>query len=400
MSNSDPSAKAVASSASTDSKPAAKTDKPAAKAKPEKKPSGVGGFLLGLLVLILIGAVAGGGYFGWQYWQQDQLAKQNLSQALNTQNQQLQQLQQSQQQATQTLASTGAADLELTEAITAVQQRLDSHNKRLISLSSTSREDWLLAEAEYLLRLANQRLLTERATRGALGLLQTADAILKDMDDVDLFPIRKAIGQDIAALKLSPKVDRDGLFLRMAGLASQIDKLPTLPKRTPMIERKREIETPVLVENSTYMDTLKGWGASTVDYMKGFIIIRRNQPVQALLPPEAQAYIKLNLRFMLERAELAMLREEEVIYKTSLQQAREWLQTQFPPNNQIEAFIEELHDLEAQEVVAPLPDITSSLEQLRVYIERLHQVKSSMPVPATPKTDEAQSGNSAAAKEA
>ena len=38
-------------------------------------------------------------------------------------------------------------------------QRLDSHNKRLLSLSSTSREDWLLAEAEYLLRLANQRLL-------------------------------------------------------------------------------------------------------------------------------------------------------------------------------------------------------------------------------------------------
>ncbi len=369
--------------------PKAETKKPAPKkpaaTKAEKSSSG-GGFFLWLLVLLLLAAVAGGGYFGWQYWQQDKVQKAQLSELIGKQNQQLAQLQQDQQQVSTTLETGENGQQEALAALQAVQQRLDTHNKRLISLSSTSREDWLLAEAEYLLRLANQRLLTERATKGAQGLLETADAILMEMDDIDLFPIRQAIGQDIAALKLAPKVDRDGLFLRMAGLATQIEKLPTLPKRKPMAEKDLSVETPVLPEDVTWQHQAQAWATSVFNYLKGFVHIRRNQPVKALLPPEAQAYVKLNLRFMLERAQLAMLREEKVIYETSLQQARHWLQTQFPPNGQIEAFVDELNILEGKEVVAPLPDISSSLEQLRVFIERLHLSLISQPkAPATAK---------------
>ncbi len=247
-----------------------------------------------------------------------------------------------------------------------------------------------MAEAEYLLRLANQRLLTERASKGSQGLLETADKILAEMDDVDLFPIRQAIGEDLAALKLAPKVDRDGLFLRMAGLAKQIDNLPTLPKRVPMAERNVEIAAAELPENVSVWHTIQDGLTRTSDYLLSYIEIRRNQPVNKLLPPEAQAYVKLNLRFMIERAQLAMLREEKVIYETSIQQAREWLQTQFPVNSQIEAFVLELDELESQEIIVPLPDITSSLEQLRVYIERLHKVKSTQPqAPQSNATEEA-----------
>lgn len=367
-------------------------DKKASKPAVKEKRSGAG-FFIWLVVLLLCGAVGAGGYFGWQFWEQDkgrQAREAQMASLIESQNQQLQKLASEQQTVSASVAGTDEVAQTVQDSLQAVHQRLNAHNKRLISISSTSRDDWLLAEAEYLLRLANQRLLTERATKGSQGLLETADKILAEMDDVDLFPIRQAIGEDLAALKLAPKVDRDGLFLRMAGLAKQIDNLPTLPKRVPMAERNHSIEEPVLPENVTWQHRFQGWATSVFEYLKGFVHIRRNQPVNVLLPPEAQAYVKLNLRFMIERAQLAMLREEKVIYETSIQQAREWLQTQFPVNSQIEAFVLELDELENQEIIVPLPDITSSLEQLRVYIERLHKVKSTQPqAPQSNATEEA-----------
>ncbi|MCV6614055.1 MAG: uroporphyrinogen-III C-methyltransferase, partial [Cellvibrionaceae bacterium] len=373
----------TAKTAEADKAPAANKAPAAAKtaAASKKQGGGFGTLLLWLLVLILLAAVGGGAYYGWQYWQQDQADKSELQSLIDSQNQKLQALAQGQQQFSSNLQSSENTKQELDQALQAIQLRLDSHNKRLISMSSTSREDWLLAEAEYLLRLANQRLLTERATKGAQGLLETADAILMEMDDIDLFPIRQAIGKDLAALKLAPKVDRDGLFLRLAGLAGQIDKLPVLPRHTPVVEKNLELETPELPEHVSWQHRASAWLDTFVEYMSHYFVVRRNEPVKPLLTPEAQGYIKLNLRFMLEQAQLAMLREEKIVYETAIQQAREWLQTQFPPNSQIDAFIKELNDLEGTEVVAPLPDISSSLEQLRVYIDRLHKVKSAQPKP-------------------
>jgi len=355
--------------------------KSTSKAAAEKSGGGIGRFFIILLLLIIVLGMAGGAYFAWQYWQQDQQFKKTYSQTMAQQQQQLQQIN-SEVGATKAKAEQAVnadATGKLEASMLAIQQRLDSQNKRLISLSSTSREDWLLAEAEYLLRLANQRLLTERATTGAIGLLVTADAILRDMDDVDLFPIRQTIGNNLAALKISAKVDRDGLFLRIAGLAAQIEKLPTVPKRIPMKDRNVAVEAPVLPEEVSWSHRIGAWGTALWQYLGHFIEFRKNEPVNALLPPEAQAYVKLNLRFMLERAQLAMLREETVIYQASLQQARHWLQTQFPPSSQIRAFISEIDELEQEAVAAELPDISSSLEQLRVYIERLHKIKSSQP---------------------
>lgn len=364
-------------------KTAAKSSaKPSPKAA-EKSAGGAGKFFIILLLLILIGLVAAGGYFGWQYWQQDQLFKQTYSQTISQQQQLMQQLDstvsEAKAQTEQAISGENTQTAELKDSVTAIEQRLDRQNKRIASLSSTSREDWLLAEAEYLLRLANQRLLTERSTKGSIGLLEAADKILRDFDDVDLFSIRKAIGRDLASLKISAKVDRDGLFLRLSGLATQIEQLPTVPKRVPLAARNVELETPVVPENVGWWNHVEGWGESVLKYLGHLIEFRRNEPVNAMLPPEAQSYVKLNLRFMLERAELAMLREEKVIYETSLQQARHWLQTQFPPSSQIAAFITEINELEQQQIVAPLPDISSSLEQLRAYIERLHKIKSSQP---------------------
>jgi uroporphyrin-3 C-methyltransferase len=63
-------------------------------------------------------------------------------------------------------------------ALKSLQQALESDIADLQSENGgTTSQDWLLAEVEYLLRMANQRVLMERDPAGALGLIEAADSI-------------------------------------------------------------------------------------------------------------------------------------------------------------------------------------------------------------------------------
>ncbi|MEE4382860.1 MAG: uroporphyrinogen-III C-methyltransferase, partial [Pseudomonadales bacterium] len=85
---------------------------------------------------------------------------------------------------------------------------------------------WRIAEAHYLLRIANQRARMERDPEGARSLLEAADAILAELDDYGLFPVREAIADALAALRARGGVDRVGLYLELEALEAQVDALP------------------------------------------------------------------------------------------------------------------------------------------------------------------------------
>ncbi|TBR36406.1 hypothetical protein CBF23_015170, partial [Marinomonas agarivorans] len=61
--------------------------------------------------------------------------------------------------------------------------------EKLKRLENTTKEDWKLAEAEYLIRLANQRLLMEKDVIGAKNMLLNAVDILEQLDDPLLFDV-------------------------------------------------------------------------------------------------------------------------------------------------------------------------------------------------------------------
>lgn len=336
------------------------------------KPSRTGkkSVLLPVALVILAGGVAAGGYFAWDQQRQQQQQWVSVNQLLQQQQERLSGLQQALGQAQSQNRDRQAADQELLQAI---QQRLDSHNKRLLSLSTTSREDWLLAEAEYLLRLANQRLLTERGTRGAQALVQAADDILHTLDDVELFPVRKALAKDLGALKLAGQVDREGMYLRLAVLAEQVETLlPLSPQSESPLSASVE-ELPARDEG--FWSTLRQGVGNALQKLSAYVRIRQHrEPVQPLLAPEHAVYLSQNLRLMIERAQLAMLREEHKIYVHSLEQAQRWLGEYYALNEQTPVLQQELKALRKMPVAQPLPNISGSLAQLKAYIERLHKL--------------------------
>lgn len=359
-------------------------DKPKAKIPQRNNPKKTSNWGLIILLLVFIAAGIAVSYWGWQ-----QLQSQRAQ--LGSQAQQLQR-----QQQTVTVLSQGVKQLQadkqsavtaVLEQLKSVQQRLDSQNKRLLSISTTSQEDWKLLEARYLLRLANQRLMTERDSVGSIAQLQAADNILRDLDDVALFSIRKAIAGDIAALKLAPNVDRDGVYLRIISLVDNLKQLPAI-KPLPKSLLNSQLRAPAKAEadivtiertqhgaDKSYWMHFKGWLSGLLNSASEHVRIRHFDTELKVLPPSSQLYVNQSVRLNLEQAQLALLGEKQAIYARSLLEAQQMLQNYYQLNDQIGGFIGEIKSLRQLQIRRSLPDISDSVAQLDAYIERLHKLQ-------------------------
>ena len=255
---------------------------------------------------------------------------------------------------------------QLKQSLSAAELRLQAQQKRILSMSTTSREDWLLAEAEYLLKLANQRVLVERKADSAIALFEEADAILRDLGDPDLFPLRDAINKDLVALKLAKTIDVEGIYLELSALAAEVEKLPLVPEAFNFA-----IEEDVSPEPDETSGSFQKFLESFKRYYR---VIDHEEKPAAILPPDQTAYLHLNLRMMIERAQLAMLREQQDIYSTSLQDAERWVRRYFPSSLAADQYERALADLRKKEVVRVLPDVSESLELLKGYIADLHKL--------------------------
>jgi uroporphyrin-3 C-methyltransferase len=248
--------------------------------------------------------------------------------------------------------------------------RLNSQQERLRQLSSTSREDWLLAEAEYLLRLASQRILTERQTANAAALLESADAILRDLDDPALFPVRKALADDITRLRMVEPVDRDGIYLRLGALVDAVDQLKSLLPEPP--EAPPSAAAPP-AESLPWHQRLLANARAALTRMVGLVRIeRRDLPAEPMLTLEQEQALRHNLRLVLEQARLALLREEQTIYRASLDRAAAWVRAHFAQDAGATAFGTELAALAEQSVARELPSLDGSLRALRDYTRLWH----------------------------
>ena len=112
-----------------------------------------------VLVLLFVMAAAGGlAWYGWtNYLQPQQQRIQLLEESINRQLELSNSLSNQQQSANKARMATEQLLESLSNSQQLIEQRLESHANRLRDLSGTSRDDWMLAEAKYLLRLASQR---------------------------------------------------------------------------------------------------------------------------------------------------------------------------------------------------------------------------------------------------
>ena len=243
--------------------------------------------------------------------------------------------------------------------------RLTQLGGRVSEITNVSRQSWLLAESEYLLRLANQRLLLEGEAASALALLQSADQILRDIDDVGLYPVRGALAKEVLALQSLGDFDRDGLVLKLAALAESLESLELLQQEKHIADEQREAAAAQREATSG-----EDFWASISDVSRYFRVYRRDQPVEPLLSPEQHYYVQQNLRLMMEQAQLAALQRNPVVYQQALAKAQNWVGRYFERNPASSNLLTQLDALTQIDVAPPIPDISTSLNALKAYLVR------------------------------
>jgi uroporphyrin-3 C-methyltransferase len=230
---------------------------------------------------------------------------------------------------------------------------------------ATDRQDWLLAEAEYLLRLANQRLIMAGDVVAATALLTSADSILLELEDVGLHSARAAVAADLAALRAVPRVDVEGMYLQLAALIGQVEQLA-------IFELPDTITVAEVAPADDWQARLQRGYEEALRKLSDYIVIRRRDvPYEALMEPAWEGLVRQNLRMLLEQAQVALLSGNQVLFRESLGRAGHWVQQFFEVDESgAKALAEDLARLQDKTVAVELPDISNSLHELDRSLER------------------------------
>lgn len=325
----------------------------------------------GLLMVAVLAVIASG--YVWQQGQRQQLMLQSdINAALQRLDQQSENSHRLQREVDRVAAAAKQQQLQNDEAVQLVKKQLQNQQQRLQSLSTTDRDDWLLAEAEYLIRLANQRLLMGKEVAGALVLLNAADAIARELDDSALFSVREALAEDMASLRQAGKLDVDGVYLTLGALALQADQLRLLAMPT-LTEADKEINE----EPQTWRQRFDNGLTSALTKLSHYIQVKRRDDIyKPLLAPEYEAAVRQNMRLMFEQSQMALLAAKQTLYEDSLTKVSQWLNDYYTLDHEKTAqLIAQVEEVKAVQVAVELPDISGSLRALKQYVELIHEVK-------------------------
>lgn len=338
-------------------------------AAPRKGGSGVG-----WLALLLVLAMGGGAAWLWPQLQagkselEDRLARleSSVGQEQTSFNDLESGLKREFESGLSSLESTLRNDAAaLSENLAAVERELAGQRAELARFSANDRSSWLMAEAEYLLRLANQRLIMAGDTVAARALLGSADEVLKEIDDIGLHEVRGALAADLAAIRAVPTIDTQGIYLRLSALVEQADNLVIF-----QMQDREVMAAPEPAQD--WQGRLRQGYEAALQKLSDYIVIRRRDvPMQALMDPQWEGLVRQNLRMLLEQAQVALLSGNQTLYQESLQRAGQWVE-QFKDSDEAgaQAMADEIVQLAARQIAVKMPDISRSLRALDAAVER------------------------------
>ena len=342
-----------------------------------KKSSGNG--LLWFVVIILFLAVLGLAGAGYWYYMQQQSAS---TEAATVQQSNTATLNAIERERGDILASLEAVS-RTNETLKSTVTELKAQNEKLaLQAESTLQQlnnmegrrpaDWLIAEADYLVRMAGRKLWLENDVRTAILLLVNADKRLKSLADPSVLPVRATLAEDIQTLQQLNPVSQSSVALALTGMIAQIDKLPLDTFEKP--EDANAEDTTLSESADDWQENLaKVWRSLVNDFLTVKTI---EGPVEPVLSMEAQFLAKEQLRLQLMHAQTAALQGDGGLYSQSLQYAQTLIIEKFDiEKSQVTGFVDALQNLIATDISRPIPTELASQKPLeRLLDSRVKQV--------------------------
>ena len=256
----------------------------------------------------------------------------------------------------------------LQAATSSMQGRLQAAEAAVTGLSSLELDaggELDLAEVDYLLRLANERLKLFNDAEAADEALEVADMHLAALDN----PMYLGVRQDIATARRELATVEMPQFL---DIASRLDSVQESIPSLVFIEDEPPVAEPVAVEGDGWWDKIKSTFSSLVT------VRRSTDQENERISLEDKDYIRQRVWLQLEIAHLALMRHDQVSFRSSLERVDESIKAWFRQDTgSFEEVSSGIEELLALEIEIDVPDITAPWNTLRL----LRKTSAPMAVP-------------------
>lgn len=351
-----------------------------------------GGLWLGIIVLLMGVLVAGAGFFLYQQLksQGDDINKEdqrNIEMAKQISGFQSQ-LAAMQTQLTEATGSISNADARFEDKLLAQsktqEEKLETTRKELTTAVvqiqrqlGKTRGDWLIADAEYLLSVAGQRLHLIGDIETTREALEAADQRLRESGDAGAIKVREEIAKELASLRSVPAIDLVGLYSKLQSLSERVNQLTLfLP-----YEGKQAVKSSEHDKHPASSETSSDILNAALKTLDAYVTVRHTkQPIKEILTAEQAQFIRQQLSLKLEMIKVALVQKNQTLYHASLTDALDWLDKHFNKNAETQGFIAELQQLDTVKLNAQMPDISGSLKMLRDITKLRIETDKALPV--------------------
>jgi len=319
---------------------------------------GITGVLVVLAILIA----------SWTFYQQtlfnqnwaDQQTK--IDQQLNQQKQIIEQAKKSGDTSVQ---SANQTQLQLAQLITKnkqLQESLLSTQERIKALSGRQKQDWMLAEAAYLIKAAQLQLSLQKDKSTAIQLLKTADSRIIEIADHGLLPIREAIAKDLSNLALILELDITGIALTLDAINKQIPNLSLLALEFEPLEKSLNTDTKEKTDEGFNLENIYQ------SFLADFVIIKdHSEPVKPLMTTDQRVNLNSNIQLAIQQAQIALLQGNETLYQLNIENAIQWTDEFFKNDETGALVIKQLDALKTKPIEVHFPqklDAQKAIEEI------------------------------------
>ena len=338
------------------------------------KKSGTGLSLLAILIALGVGGA--GYYFGQQQVDEFQQKLTALEAQINNKTVVSAPAQEVKFDTTQ-LAQLESANKATQDKIAQVEELINAKSHELVGLQSQINKvsaqanaqqptDWLFSESDFLLNNALRKLVLDNDVDTAVSLLKLADETLAKVNNSQSAAIRSAINQDLKQLLSVAGVDQNAVMQKLSQLANTVDELPVLDVNFGDDQNATKLS-----------DSLSDWAEnaekSATSFLNHFIRIspKHGADRKELLAPNQDIYLRENIRLRLQLAIMAVPRQQNELYKQSLEAVASWIRSYFDTNAEVtQSFLKSVDELSEVSIYVDVPSQLQSLSMLDKYLNR------------------------------
>lgn len=370
-------------------------EKVASGINPHRKRGGSQSWATTLAMLFLMLAIALGAALWWQQKRFDQSVRE-IAVQFQSQGTQLSEARRDARQATAMVDSHAGRIAQLERAARESQIQYSALEQAWQTFNKGMDDAILASDVDRLLNLASQQLRLAGNVNNAIVSLETALAMLVRADRPAFSSVQRAISMDLDLLRAVPLPDTAVLTSRLESLMVLIGRAPLLVPDHAAVAPMKSVAKPTANDASPAgpasptqtavreapatesgapwwkqaLDAVHAWpnqiGSFLRSEMAGVIQVQRvNDPSALLVSVEQAAQLRANLRSRALTAQLALMMNQQDIWKTELSAIEQALITRFDPKSaDVIAAQRLVSELLLTPIIVKLPDVSASLAAL------------------------------------